>query len=144
MTGPAPELANALSGNGIVPREQVLAWINATPDSDLQTLSKLYRLTDEGYHRIQPELGIGPTCALIQRYLLGCIRDGVAGNDDIQERYEAAQTLHVWFRHLGGMEGTSAVLTTAAHAIMNLYLESGDDVRDAIETGFLACFIRER
>lgn len=137
MTRPGHDIDEALSGDGPIPGKQVLAWINTTPDSDLTTLSKLYRLTNEGHYRIQPELGRGPTCALIQRYLLGCIRDGVAGNDEIQERYEAAQTLHVWFRHLGGMDGTSSELAAAAKAVMNLYLESGEDVRDAIETGFL-------
>jgi hypothetical protein len=137
MTLPGPDIDKALSGDGPIPRKQVLAWINATPDSDLPTLSKLYKLTDKGYYRIQPELGIEPTCTLIQRYLLGCIRYGVADDDGIQERYEAAQTLHVWFRHLGGMDGTSEALTTAANGVMKLYLESGEDVRVAIETGFL-------
>jgi len=35
------------------------------------------------------------------------------------------------------MEDTSAVLAGATSAVTNLYLESGEDVRDAIETGFL-------
>ena len=127
----------ALSGSGPIPREKVLSWINAAVDSDLPTLSKLYRLTGEGYYRIQPDLGREQTCALIQRYLLGCVREGVADNEQIEERYEAAESLHVWFRHLLGMEGTSSVLAGAASAVTNLYLESGEDVRDAIETGFL-------
>ena len=137
MTGHGLEIDTALSGDGPIASEQVLSWIDAAADSDLLTLSKLYRLTGEGYYRIQPELGRGPTCALIQRYLLGCIRDGVADNDEIQERYEAAETLHVWFRHLTGMDGTSDVLTAAANGLMKLYLESGEDVRVAIENGFL-------
>jgi len=86
MAGPALDIDTALSGDGTIPNEQVLAWIDAAADSDLPTLSKLYRLAGEGYYRIQPELGRGPTCALIQRYLLGCIRDGVTDNDEIQER----------------------------------------------------------
>jgi len=59
----------------------------------------------------------------------------VTDNDEIQERYEAAGTLHVWFRHLAGMDGTSEVLTAAANGLMKLYLESGEEVRVAIETG---------
>lgn len=137
MTSPGPDLDKALSGSGPIPREQVLAWINATPDSDLATLSKLYRLTGEGYYRIQPELGMEATCGLIQRYLLGCVRDGITDNDEIQERYQAAGSLHVWFRHLSEMDGTFAVLTAAADLLRKLYLESGDDVRTALETGFL-------
>jgi hypothetical protein len=137
MTGPGPDIETALSGDGPIPSEQVLSWIDAAADSDLQTLSKLYRLTGEGYYRIQPELGRGPTCALIRRYLLGCIRDGVNDNDEIQERYEAAETLHVWFRQLVGMDGTAEALTAAANGLMKLYLEGGEEVRVAIETGFL-------
>ena len=131
------DINTALSSDGPISRESVLSWIDAAADSDLATLSKLYRLTDEGYYRIQPELGREPSCTLIQRYLLGCIRDGVTGDEQIKERYEAAETLHVWFRHLLGIEGTSVVLSRAASAIMHLYLESGKEVRDAIETGFL-------
>jgi len=137
MTGPDPDIDTALSGDGPISSEQVLSWIDAAADSDLPALSKLYRLTGEGYYRIQPELGRGPTCALIQRYLLGCIREGVTDNDEIQERYQAAETLHVWFRQLAGMDGTSEVLTAAANGLMKLYLESGEEVRVAIETGFL-------
>ena len=102
-------------------------------DLDLSTLSKLYRLTGEGYYRIQPELSKDPTCALVQRYLLGCIRDGVTDNEEIAGRHEAAETLHPWFRHLLGMEVTTAVLSSATSAITNLYLERGEEVRDAIE-----------
>jgi len=137
MTGPRPDIDTVLSGDEPIPREQVLSWIEAAADSDLQTLSKLYRLTNEGYYRIQPELGRGPTCTLIQRYLLGCIRDGVTDNDEIQERYEAAATLHVWFRHLAEMDGTHEVLKAAAIGLMKLYLKGGEEVRMAIETGFL-------
>jgi hypothetical protein len=137
MTKFGSDINSALSSDGPIARESVLSWIADTADSDLPTLSKLYRLTGEGYSRIQPELGGEPTCALIQKYLVGCIRDGVTDNEEIQEQYEAAESLHVWFRHLVGMEGTAAVLSRAANAIMNLYLESGEDVRDAIETGFL-------
>ncbi len=127
----------ALSGDGPIPRARVISWIEAATDSDLSTLSKLYRLTGEGYYRIQPELGRETTCVLIQRYLLGCIRDGVTENKGIQERYEAAKSLHVWFRHLVAMDDTSSVLSSAASAVKNLYLENGQEVRDAIETGFL-------
>ena len=137
MTKFGSDINNALSSDGPISRKSVLSWIDAAADSDLSTLSKLYRLTGEGYYRIQPELGRGPTCALIQRYLLGCVREGVTDNDEIQERYEAAGTLHVWFRHLAGMDGTSEVLTAAANGLMKLYLESGEEVRVAIETGFL-------
>ena len=129
------EIDTALLGDASIPRERVLRWIDAT--TDLSTLAKLYRLTDEGYYRIQPNLGRDASCALIQRYLLQCIREGVSDDDEIQERYEAAQSLHVWFCHLLETKDTSAVLTAAASAVTKLFLASGTDVRTAIETGFL-------
>jgi hypothetical protein len=61
----------------------------------------------------------------------------VTGNSEIQERYEAAGTLHFWFRHLADIDGTDGVLMAAASGVTKLYLESGEDVREAIETGFL-------
>jgi hypothetical protein len=129
------EIDLALLGDAQIPRERVLYWIEAT--TDLSTLAKLYRLTDEGYYRIQPDLGRDASCALIQRYLLQCIREGVSDNGEIQARYEAAQSLHVWFCHLLELKDTSAVLTAAAGAVTELFLASGEDVRTAIETGFL-------
>ena len=131
------DISAALLSDEPIPKEKVLDWIAAAADSDLSSLSKLYRLTDAGYHRIQPELGMEPTCALIQRYLLACIRENVIDSEEIDERFEATMSLHVWFRHLLGMEGTSAVLARAATAVTTLYLASGEDVRDVIETGFL-------
>lgn len=129
------EIDAALLGDGRIPREQVLRWIEAA--QDLSTLARLYRLTEEGYYRIQPELGRDASCGLIQRYLLQCIREDVPDNDEIQGRYEAARSLHVWFCHLLEMKDTSAVLTAAAGAVTELFLASGEDVRTAIETGFL-------
>ena len=57
-------------------------------------------------------------------------------NEEIAGRYEAAETLHRGFRHLLGMEVTPAVLSSATSTITNLYLERGEEVRDAIETRF--------
>src|ERR1700675_50606 len=125
------EIIAALSDSGPIPKERVLSWIDAAADSDLSTLSKLYRLTGEAYYRIDPELGRESTCTVIQRYLLGCIRDGVTKNEVIQERYEAAMSLLVWFRQLAGMDGISALLTRVAGGVTNLYLDSGEDVRAA-------------
>ena len=75
MPSSLPDIIAALSSDGPIRKEQVTSWIDAVNDSDLQTLSKLYRVTGEGYYRIQPELGMAPTCALVQRYLIGCVRE---------------------------------------------------------------------
>lgn len=131
----SPDLDAALMSDDPLPREKLLLWIGAA--ADLPTLAKLYRLTNEGYYRIQPDLGVEATCALIQRYLLECIRQNVTTNDEIQDRWEAAQSLHAWFCHLLGMQDTSAVLKSAAQAVTELFLASGEEVRTAIEQGFL-------
>ena len=45
----------ALATEAQIPRDLVVSWIDSA--TNLRTLSKLYRLTDEGYYRIKPELG---------------------------------------------------------------------------------------
>ena len=129
------DLDAALVGDEPIPRERVLLWIEAA--SDLPTLSKLYRLRGGSYYRIQPDLGKDTTCGLIQRYLLECIRQNVADNEDIEGRCEAAQLLHAWFRKLVEMKDTADVLNSAVHAVTELFLASGEDVRGTIEQGFL-------
>lgn len=128
------EIDAALSGNQPIPKEKVLAWVENA--SELLTLSKLYRLTDQAYYRIRPELGMDATCGLIQHYLLECIKQNIEGNDEIQSRFDACQTLHVWFCHLSEMEGTSPVLTRAVRALTDLFL-ARDDTQYTIETTFL-------
>jgi len=118
-----------------IPREKVLLWIDDA--ADLRTLSKLYRLTGESYYRIQPDLGSEVTCGLIQRYLLECIRQDLKDDDEIEDRWEASRTLHAWFCHLTEREDTSKILISAAQAVTQLYSGSGEEVRNAIEQGFL-------
>ncbi len=88
MTDCDRDINAALLTDEPIPREKVLLWIDAA--ADLSTLSKLYRLTGEGYYRIHPELSQDVTCTLIQRYLLECIRQNVTEDDEIQDRWEAA------------------------------------------------------
>lgn len=135
MTDVESEIDAVLSTDAPIPRGKVISWIRAA--CDLKTLAKLYRLTGESYSRIQPDLGSEETCGLIQTYLLECIRQNVTGREDIEGRWEAAQTLHGWFCHLSEQEDTSAALTMAANAVTELFLTSGADVRNAIEQGFL-------
>lgn len=130
------DIEAAIAGDGPISRDKVLRWIHSA--SDLETLSKLYRLTSEAYDRMQPELGPNTTCGLIQRYLLECVQANVLGNEQIPNRYEATQDLHAWFCHLAEMdEDNTEILKRAAGAITELYLASDADVRNAIEAGFL-------
>lgn len=128
------EIDDVLDSNTAIAREQVIEWINDA--NDLTTLSRLYRLTDEGYYRITPELGMDATCGLILRYLLECIRQNIKNDDAIQSRFEAAASLHLWLRHLSDAENTASVITRAARAITDLFL-SDEATQDTIETGFL-------
>lgn len=116
-----------------IPRPLVVSWIENA--SSLRTRSKLYRLTDEGYYRIQPKLGGEVTCALIQRYLLQCIRENIENDDEIESRFEAAMSFQGWFLRLLELK-KDAVLRQAAHAITDLYL-SDESVQYTIETAFL-------
>jgi hypothetical protein len=136
------EIDKALASDQTIPREKVVSWISAS--SDLRTLSKLYRLTRDRYYQIQPELGGPLTCALIQRYLLQCVqqdvkdeKENLADSDKIRGRWEAAESLHIWFRYLIESGNNHEVLTTAAKAVTEVFLSGSDGVRDAIETGFL-------
>jgi hypothetical protein len=130
-----PEIDAALSTQDSIPRDKVLLWIESA--GDLPTLAKLYRLTGEGYYRIQPELGKKAACRAVQRYLLECIRQDVTDKkEEIESRWEAAATLHFWLRHLLEKGDSSDVITGAAKAITDLFL-TNEEARDAIETGFL-------
>src|SRR5580700_5187787 len=127
MTDFTRDIGAALAADGTIPREDVLRWMEAA--ADLATLSKLYRLTDAGYYRIQPDLGPEPTCALIRRYLVECIRQNVEDDDEIESRFEACYTLHIWLRHLVERGDSSEIISEAARAITQLYLVSAEDTR---------------
>ena len=135
MADLASEINAALASDDIIPRDKVLLWIDAA--ADLPTLAKLYRLTDEAYYRIQPDLGKEVTCAVIQRYLLECVRQDVTGDEKIESRFDAAQSLHLWFCHLLEMEDMSTILTGAAREVTELFLRGDEAVRYTIETAFL-------
>ena len=135
MSDVAAAVQAALDGDAPIPRDLAVRWCQCA--DDVRSLALLYRLTGEGYDRIQPPLGQQETCRLIQRYLLTCLRlnpqDGSSFN-----RYEAAWTLRGWFQHLSRLaDDCTQVLRDAASAVRQLYLESEAEVRTAIETGFL-------
>jgi hypothetical protein len=129
------EIDAALSSEAAISRDKVAIWIEAK--ADLRTLAKIFRITGEGYYRIKPELGKELECAAVQNYLLECIRQDVKDDDDIESRYEAAATLHGWLRQLLESGDCDDIIKSVAGAITQMYLLSAEDIRDAIETGFL-------
>ncbi len=134
MSDSSREIDAALAGDKTIPRATVLEWIESA--RDLRTLSRLYRLTDQGYDRIQPELGKEVTCALIERYLLESIRHDVEDDEEIESRFDACMSLLSWLLHLLETPGTGDIIAGAARAITDLYLEK-EEARYTIETAFL-------
>jgi hypothetical protein len=129
------EIDAALASNDVLARSDVERWIDVA--NDLPTLARLYRITGEGYDRIKPKLGKELECKSIQNYLLECIRQDVKDSDEIESRYEAAGTLHGWLRQLLESGDCDDVIRRTTHSVTELFLSSGEEIRDAIETGFL-------
>ena len=136
------EIDEALLSENTLPNEKVVSWVESA--SEIRTLSKLYRLTRDRYYQIRPELASAITCGLIQRYLLKCIEENIVeknedirDEDEILSRWEAADTLHIWFRHLLEKGEADDTLRTAAKAVTGVFLSGTEGVRDAIEMGFL-------
>jgi hypothetical protein len=125
---------SALDSNNRIEREQVRKWIRDA--ADLPTVALLYRLSAEAWNRIQPILERDETCELICRYYLQCISENPPEGVALR-RYEAAGDLEGWLDHLSTLDDSQQNLRDVAAAVTKLYLDSDDDVRIAIETGFL-------
>lgn len=134
MTDSIREIDSALSSREPIAKDRVLSWLE--PVHDLPGMAMLYRLTGEHYYRIQPELGKAASCTAVRNYLLECIRQDLQ-NGEFQSRWEASQTLHLWLRQLLEMKDSSDEIEKTAHAITDLFLQSGEEIRAAIEQGFL-------
>jgi len=133
----------ALDSEGAIEQHLVRGWIEQS--QEIGTDALLYRLTDEAWERIEPRLEGAETCALIQRYLLRCIRDHPR-NDKILSSFEAAETLEIWFGHLAAMATpeTDEILRRAAFAVTDLFLTGDDYARNVIETGFLEHLLEQK
>jgi hypothetical protein len=75
-------------------------------------------------------------CTFIRRYLLRCILEDPKGGRAFS-RHEGAGILEEWFDNLAEMEGTGDILLGVVTAVTDLFLSGDDQVRRAIETGFL-------
>jgi hypothetical protein len=68
---------------------------------------------------------------------LQCICENVTDDDEIEGRWKAAQSLHIWFCHLVQRDGSSEILQGAAKAVTDVFPAGNENIRNAIETGFL-------
>ncbi|HKW61596.1 MAG TPA: hypothetical protein VJN89_03540 [Candidatus Acidoferrum sp.] len=127
-------IRTALHSNNSINRESVRNWIREA--SDVETLALLYRLTDDAWSRITPCLEGEETCGLIRRYLVRCILENPDENIALP-RQEAAGELEVWFDHLSAKKDTQKMLKDVVAAVTELFLNGDDEIRSAIETGFL-------
>jgi len=127
-------IRTALQSSDSINRDRVGDWIRAAPD--VESLALLYRLTDEAWDRITPLLESEETCILIRRYLLQCILENPDESIALP-RQEAARELEVWFDHLSNKKNTQKILKDVVAAVTELFLKSEEQVRCAIETGFL-------
>jgi hypothetical protein len=130
------KIEEALASDLRIPRDQVEAWIAGA--HDIETLALLYRLADEAYERIEPELGGALACRAINAYLLACIELGSPDSGPHLSRYEAANQLASWYFHMLEMPGDNvAILDESAAAVTAAYVAGSQEVRTAIETGLL-------
>jgi hypothetical protein len=134
-------ITEALRSRERISRKQVRKWIQQADGVEVDAL--LYELTNRGWDRIEPRLEVLETCALIQRYLFRCIREDPS-DDSVLSRYEAAQQLETWFDQLAGMDDTHDVLLNIIEGVTELFLQSDDEIRRAIETGFLEHVLEQR
>jgi len=124
----------ALQSDDSIPRETVREWIRTA--QTVESLACLYRLTNEAWNRIQPRLDPDETRFLIRRYLLLCIRMDPQHSIALP-RYEAAAVLESWFDHLASMAGARKTLQEVTTAVTDFFLSGDEQIRLAIETGFL-------
>src|SRR4051812_45690376 len=111
MTDVTQLIRVALKSKDAIPRQHIRQWIKNADTVAVEAL--LYELTRDAWNRIQPTLERDETCALIQGYLLRCIRenptDGLA-----LTRYEAAAELEGWFDRLAAREDTHDIAQRVA------------------------------
>jgi hypothetical protein len=141
MTGVTEPIRAALASTDAIPRQQVRQWIERADTVAVDAL--LYGLTRDAWHRIQPTLERDETCALIQRYLLRCIREDPDESVALT-RYQAAGELEGWFDLLAAHEDTHAIAHGVAAAVTDLFLTGDAATRGAIETGFLEHVLEQR
>jgi hypothetical protein len=128
------DVLKALRADDLIPRDGVRAWMR---DGDLETRGAVYWLTDVGWSRITPALGMDEQCRFMARYLLECISADPQSRDHMHGGFEAAWELAAWLKYLLGVEGADMVIREVAARLAEAYRASDDSSRNRIETGAL-------
>src|ERR1043166_5077087 len=118
MTDVAQRIRIALASSDDIPRQHVREWIEQSDSVAVDAL--LYELTRDAWKPIQPPLEQGEACALIQPYLLRCMREDPTGGLAMR-RYEAAAALEAWFDHLAARADTYPIAHQGAAARTDLF-----------------------
>lgn len=125
-----------------IPQGQVLAWMRS---EDLRVLGALYVLTDQAWNRIQPAVDRDTICAFILRYYMRCIAEGPQGEDFVMSRYEAAQTMAGWIKHLWGKRPeTDAILQQVAATLKQAYVNGQEEIKQCLVNGVLEHVFEEQ
>jgi hypothetical protein len=141
MTDITQQIRIAMASSDAIPRQQIRHWIEHADTVAVDAL--LYELPRDAWDRIEPALERDETCALIQRYLFGCIREDRTDYVTLT-RYEAAAELVGWFDQLAAREEAHDVAQRVATAVTDLFLAGDASIREAIETGFLEHVLEQR
>ena len=129
------EISEAYVSNALIPRQQVMHWIER---GDLREWGLLYALTRDAHGRIVPPLDLATTGSFLLRYYLRCIIENPQPADDVHSRFEAAWELTRWLDHLWGLRPASDnVIELLIERVTASYLEGDAEIRNVIETGFL-------
>jgi len=128
------EIINLISKDGIILKEQALAWMQ---EQDLEIRGAVYELTSKAWNRIQPEPSMEEQCNFMLQYLLDCIRENNQDTEWSHTGFEAAWELASWFKHLNKMPAAEGVITTAAQRLTAMYRTGDDNLKNRIATGTL-------
>lgn len=125
-----------------IPQWQVLAWMQS---EELRVLGAVYVLTDKAWGRIQPTLAGDTICAFILRYYIRCIVEGPQSEDFVLSRYEAANTMAEWIKHLCNKRPeTDTLLQQVAATLRTAYLNGQEEIKECLVNGVLEHVFEER
>lgn len=141
MNGTTLEVLDALRSHGAIARADVLRWMS---DSDLETRALVYRLTDEAWSRITPELSMKEQCAFMGKYLLECIAANRTDEDHIHSGFEAAWELAAWLKHLEPMEGSEKMIREVVRDLEQVFRAADEKTKNRIETGAVEHILERR